>query len=479
MSSLPLFLKSETQNVLITGTTAAALSKAAILLERSVPVTLIGSNSVKAVQQAGLDQDYADLLTIYDRPFSPDDLTNKTLVYIAEDDTSEEERILTWAQLRKIPVNVVDKPALSSFTTPAALRRGPVSIAIASGGAAPVFIRRIRSTLERSLPQSLTTLSTVAGQIREELKSILTTVEKRRQFWDSIYDHADDFTGLNENATRGKIIDLAHRRAQSDMTTGRVQLVGAGPGDPELLTIKAHRALQQADIIFYDRLVSRDILSLARRDAEIFFVGKREGDHGIGQDMINSLLVKHAKLGKTVVRLKGGDPMTFARAGEELTTLRQHRIPVQIIPGITALAGIAAKAQIPMTDRSHAASLTLITGTLQDGSSPDWAHIAGEGKTLAVYMGVKKAGQIAQGLTQGGTTPTTPVAIIENGTRENERQIYTTLEKLEATVTDKHVKSPALLIIGDVVSEAQSLQSGQNTVIQPLIAMAEEQRLSA
>ncbi|WND01528.1 siroheme synthase CysG [Temperatibacter marinus] len=472
MNSIPLFLRSDKQHVLIAGATSAAVSKASILLERGVKVCMVGEGMIDVVAESGLQDLFGDQLNLLSRAFKTDDLLGKTLVYIAENDPLEEERILTWTNLRKLPVNVVDKPADSDFTTPAAVKRGEVSIAIASGGAAPVFIRRIRAVLERSLPSSLSTLSSVAGSIRGKLKTIFNTVEERRKFWDEVYDKADEFSGLKNDEVHRKLLTLANEKAETSSRTGLVQLVGAGPGDPELLTLKAHRAVQQADIIYYDRLVSQDVLSLARRDAEIIFVGKREGDHGVGQDKINQLLVEQALLGKTVVRLKGGDPLTFARAGEELAELRAHSIPVQIIPGITALSGIASKTQIPLTDRNHSASVSLITGTLKDGSTQDWKSLAGEGKTLAVYMGLKKASEISSGLIEGGVSSSTPVAIIENGTRANERQFYTTLSELPTMVEREDVKSPALLIIGDVVSEAAALQNIHTEINQARVATA-------
>ena len=263
-----------------------------------------------------------------------------------------------------------------------------------------------------------------------------------------------------------RIIEDANiQHGQSTPNTVFVQLVGAGPGDPELLTIKAHRALQQADIIVYDRRVSREVIALARRDAELIYVGKQEGNHGIGQDGINDLLVKEAKQGKRVVRLKSGDPMVFGRIAEEMTALRNHDITLEVIPGITALTGIAAKTQIPLTDRAYASSITLVTAHLKDGSYKDWANLAGEGRTLGIYMGVKSVQNISNGLQRQGVRSSMPVAIIENGTRDNERRFFTTLSELPKTIADHHVKSPALLLIGDVVTNAAEWPAQLNTQI--------------
>lgn len=470
---IPIFLNSDKFQILIAGATDAAVSKAMILLERGAPVTMVGRGIAQVAEESGLTQSFGDQITLLDRAFEEDDLAAIDLVYIAEDSEGEEKRILAWSRFKGKCINVVDKPGLSDFSTPAAVRRGPVSIAISSGGDAPVFVRRIRAVLEGVLPQSLSMLAKVSGQIRPALKSIFSSVRDRRDYWDDIYDRADEFYGLEDWELSNQLLSIAKNKAAADRASatasiGTVQLVGAGPGDPELLTIKAHRALQRADIIYYDRLVSQQVLSLARRDASFVFVGKTEGSHGIGQDKINELLVEQALAGQRVVRLKGGDPLTFARAGEELATLRDNAIPVEIIPGITALSGIAAKAQIPITDRNHAASLTLVTGTLQDGSTQDWADaatgLAGPGKTLAVYMGIKKADAIAAGLILGGIAEDTPVAIIENGTRPDERQIYTTLSDLADSIQKHKVVSPALLIIGDVVSNAAQLVETQNNI---------------
>jgi len=472
MASIPVFLTAEKHHILIVGATAAAMAKVALFMETGARISVVAPGASSALNEAGLNIDVTgnDNILALDRPFAEDDLTNKTLVYIATLDELTEERALRLAQAKNLPVNVVDKPAKSNFTTPAQFARGPLQTAFSSGGVAPVFVRRLRSDLERICPPSLGVLASAAGSVRAKIKSLIPDATRRRLFWDRLYDNAGTYADLPEEEVRTLIIEAA-KNHRVGPTSGQVQLVGAGPGDPDLLTIKAHRALQQADVIVYDRLVSRDVIALARRDAELIFVGKTQGNHGVGQDGIHEIMIEEAHSGKRVVRLKGGDPLLFARAGEELEALRSENIHIEIVPGISAFQGIAASAQIPMTDRDYSNSLTLVTGHLKDGAFKDWARLSGEGQTLAVYMGVKNAPKISAGLMTEGVKPSTPVAVVENGTRANERRFYGTVSSLPALVTENAVKSPALLIIGDVVRNAADLNKAEfETLLQAATA---------
>lgn len=458
MSSIPVFLTAEKHHILIIGATSAAMAKVGLFSSTEARISVIAPGATNALAEAGLlaADTGRDSLFVHDRPFAEDDLSGKTLVYIGVEDDITEERILRLANTRKLPVNVIDKPAKSNFTTPAQFARGPLQVAFSSGGDAPVFTRRLRSSLEKLLPPSLGVLAAAAGAVRARVKTIIPDGTRRRLFYDRLYDNAGTYADLDQAEVERLVLEAA-KSHRVGATTGQVQLVGAGPGDPDLLTIKAHRALQQADVIVYDRLVSRDVLALARRDADLIFVGKREGDHGIGQDGINRVIVEEALKGRRVVRLKGGDPLLFARAGEELEALRAHDIHVEVVPGISAFQGIAATTQIPLTDRAHASSITLVTGHLKDGAYKDWARLAGEGQTLAIYMGVKGAPKISAGLIGEGVKASTPVAVVENGTRANERRFYGTLATLPEVVAKNNVKSPALLLIGNVVSNAADL----------------------
>lgn len=458
MSSIPVFLTAEKHHILIVGDSAAAMAKVALFTDTPARISVIAPGASAALQEAGLlPADTGRTHThVHDRVFAEDDLKGKTLIYIGVEDDLTEERIVRLANARNLPVNVIDKPAKSNFTTPAQFARGPLQVAFSSGGVAPVFVRRLRSSLEKILPPSLGVLAAAAGAVRTRVKTIIPDGTRRRLFYDRLFDNAGQYADLSQDEVERLVLEAA-RTHRVGATTGQVQLVGAGPGDPDLLTIKAHRALQQADVIVYDRLVSRDVLALARRDAELVFVGKREGDHGVGQDGINRIIIEEALKGRRVVRLKGGDPLLFARAGEELEALREHDIHVEVVPGISAFQGIAATTQIPLTDRQHASSITLVTGHLKDGAFKDWARLSGQGQTLAVYMGVRGAAKISAGLIGEGVAASTPVAVVENGTRATERRFYGTLATLPELVTDNTVKSPALLLIGDVVSTARDL----------------------
>ena len=472
MASIPVFLSADKQHLLIVGATSAAVAKVGLFMETGARISMVAPGAEAALREAGLTTggtDHKNILPL-DRPFSEDDLTGKTLVYIATDDELTEERVLRLTLAKKLPVNVVDKPAKSNFITPAQFARGPLQVAFSSGGVAPVFVRRLRSSLERLSPPSLGILASAAGSVRGRVKTLIPDATRRRLFWDRLYDNAGTYADLPEMEVKALIIEAA-RTHKVGATTGQVQLVGAGPGDPDLLTIKAHRALQQADVIIYDRLVSRDVIALARRDAELVFVGKYQGNHGVGQEGIHKIMIREALMGKRVVRLKGGDPLLFARTAEELAALRAENIHVEIVPGISAFQGIAASAQIPMTDREHANSLTLVTGHLKDGAFKDWARLSGEGQTLGVYMGVKNASKISTGLVAEGVQASTPVAVVENGTRANERRFYGTLNSLPALVIENSIKSPALLIIGGVVANAVDLnKSTFDTLLQAATA---------
>lgn len=447
MSSLPIFLKSAKQHVLIVGAGEEAMAKLALVLESGCSVTVVGEGAERALAEAGLDG--RDRLVAFDRTPDTADLDGKTLVYIGDTDETIEAPLLAAAKERGLPVNVVDQPSKCSFITPAQFRRGPIEVAFSSGGAAPVFIRRLRAALERIVSPSFGTLASAAGKAKYDVKARIPDATARRSFWDGLIDRAASFDGLLENEAIARIIEEAE---SGKPQTGLVQLVGAGPGDPDLLTLKAHRALQEADVILYDRLVSEEVLSLARRDASRIYVGKREGEHGIGQDGIQALMIERAQAGERVVRLKSGDPLMFARAGEELKALRDAGIEIEIVPGITALAGSAARAQIPVTDRDWSSALTLVTGKTATGETySDYARLAGEGRTLAVYMGLRAAGKLSAGLIAEGVSASTPVTVIENATRPEERRFCGRLATLANLIADNDVLSPALILIGDVV----------------------------
>lgn len=464
MSYLPIILKSERQHALLVGNDSNTAAKVRLLLENGVRVTVIEPGAEETLRQANL-LGGADLLSFESRVVQGSDLVGITLFYVVGQSPAEQQRLLALGRSLGVQTTLVDGPPGSDFISPAIAKRGPISVAFSTGGAAPVFARRLRADIERILPQNLGPIAAAAGRLRDQIKDIIGDQTARRQFWDSLYDHADsaEFSLNDEKALEARIIAFARKslELQTNSTgaveTGLVQLVGAGPGDPELLTIKAHRALQQADLIVYDKLVSDEVLSLARRDAEFIFVGKTKGNHGIGQDGINKILISEARKGRRVVRLKAGDPMVFGRAGEEIDAAREASVPLEIIPGVTALSGISSSTQIPLTHRDHAQAITLVTGQLKDGSVQNFDGLVGEGRTLAIYMGLSSAAEIKATLLDKGIRRSMPIAIIENGTRADERRFYGTVSDLDGLVSRNGIKSPGLIIIGETVSLAHEI----------------------
>ncbi len=395
-------------------------------------------------------------LKVFDEGRWPDaaDLADASLIVVAFEDRALAEKGAALARTANAPLNVVDYPDLGDFHVPAIIDRGPLSIGVATGGVAPVLARETRTKIEAAVPPSEAFLAEFALQLSPVLRAQITNVDDRRRAWEDILK-----SPAAELARQGKVT-AAIAQAQTQGRSARqgvVHLVGAGPGDPELLTLKALRLLGEADVIIYDRLVSDGILDLARRDADRLYVGKERSNHSVPQAQIHDLLVEQAGLGKRVVRLKGGDPFVFGRGGEEVEALRQAGIEVHITPGITAALGCAASSGVPLTHRDHAQSVTFITGHSKDGdhANPlmlDWSALSAPHHTLVVYMGVATAKEIAGKLTAHGRAPETPVLIIENGTRPDEVRTPATLGTLEQIVAARTSKAPALLIIGEVVS---------------------------
>ncbi len=395
-------------------------------------------------------------LKVFDDGRWPDaaDLADASLIVVAFEDRALAEKGAALARTVNAPLNVVDYPDLSDFHVPAIIDRGPLSIGVATGGVAPVLARETRTKIEAAIPPSEAYLAEFALALSPLLRAQITHVDDRRRAWEDLLK-----SPAAELARQGKVAEALEQAKAATHTArqGVVHLVGAGPGDPELLTLKALRLLGEADVIVYDRLVGDGILDLARRDADRFYVGKERSNHSVPQNQIHDLLVEQAKLGKRVVRLKGGDPFVFGRGGEEVEALRAAGIEVHITPGITAALGCAASAGVPLTHRDHAQSVTFITGHSKDGdhANPlmlDWSALSAPHHTLVVYMGVATAREIATKLTHHGREPQTPVLIIENGTRPDEVRTTATLATLEQTIAARTSKAPALLIIGEVVS---------------------------
>ncbi len=391
------------------------------------------------------------------------ELDDAALIVVAFEDRALAERGAALAREVRAPLNVVDFPDLSDFHIPAIIDRGALSIGVATGGTSPVLARETRVKIEAAVPPSEANLAEFAVRLSPTLRERIKDVDARRRAWEDLLK-----SPAAELARQGRI-DEAVEHVLSGLQIrvarqGIVHLVGAGPGDPELLTLKALRLLSEADVIVYDRLVGQQILDLARRDADRFYVGKARSNHSVPQDQIHDLLVEQARLGKRVVRLKGGDPFVFGRGGEEVEALRQAGIAVHITPGITAALGCAAAAGVPLTHRDHAQSVTFVTGHSKDGDHAhplqlDWSALSAPHHTLVVYMGVATAKEIAGKLLRHGRMPETPVLVIENGTRPDARYMPASLATLEAAIAAQPPSGPALLIIGEVAGlyQAESL----------------------
>jgi len=380
------------------------------------------------------------------------------LAFIAVEDEKSAAELAYIAKTAGVPVNVVDRPGLSDFITPSIVDRGDVVVAISTGGAAPALGRSIRAKIEAMLPQNLHALAEVARSFRTIVAKRIAP-DRRRIFWDNFFDGplASRILSGDEKGARAALTEIVNR-PRRDIPMGVVHIVGAGPGDPELLTMKALRLLQAADVILYDRLVGDGILALARRDAVRLYVGKAKAEHSVPQDEIERRLIDYARAGKIVVRLKGGDPFVFGRGGEELDALKAAGVPAFVTPGVTAATGCAAAAGMPLTQRGLSQALTFITGHANEGEPDlDWRALATLGHTLVVYMGVGKADSIADNLIAAGRAASTPVAVIEKGTTAQQKVLKGRLADLGALIRAGDVCGPALLVIGDVATKAEGL----------------------
>jgi uroporphyrin-III C-methyltransferase / precorrin-2 dehydrogenase / sirohydrochlorin ferrochelatase len=453
MRTFPILVSFDGKPPLVTGGGELALIKARLLLKRA-PSVDIAADEVTAEFKELAEQGFVSLV-----PARPgiDQLRGRPLVIAATEDDEEDSRVSAIARALGVPVNVPDRPELCTFALPAIVDRGEVTVAIGTSGASPVLAQRLRAWLEQELHPRLDSLAKLAAEFRNPVAERLPSGPPRRKFWEAVFEGAAAEAMLegDEDKARaliGKAIDEA---AESPAPRGRVLLVGAGPGDPELLTMKAIRALKAADVIFYDRLVGEGVLDHARREAELIEVGKAKGAHSFSQEDINALLAERAQVGQTVVRLKGGDPFIFGRGGEELDALREAGVTVEVIPGVTAGIAAAASLQIPLTHRDVSHTVTFLSGHEAGGAEPSFEHLdlaalAGGKNTLLVYMGVSTAGLIARKLIQAGFKPELPVLAVENASRDDERRVLATIAELAANPERLGLKSPAVLIFGEV-----------------------------
>lgn len=452
MDYFPLFCRLQGRRCLLVGAGDVAERKARLLLEAGAELWV----GAPAFSPAFREWAQQKAITLLPGPFDPGWLTGCWLVVAATSDDAVNQQVAEAAETQQIFCNLVDAPQAASAIMPSIIDRSPLMVAVSSGGRAPVLARLLRERLEAILPQHLGQLAQRAGTLRDRVKKQFGSLNARRHFWERFFS-SERLAQTLANGDSERAEQITDALFNADIASqGEVALVGAGPGDAGLLTLKGLQHIQQADVIVYDRLVSDEILNLVRRDAERIFVGKRAGHHCVPQDEINQLLCEQAQRGKRVVRLKGGDPFIFGRGGEELEALAQLQIPFSVVPGITAASGCAAYSGIPLTHRDHAQSVRLVTGHLQKTGTLAWQTLAAEQQTLVFYMGLAQAGEIQQQLIKHGMRRDMPVALVENGTSTLQRVVTGTLDELEALAGQ--VISPSLMIIGSVVSLRASLR---------------------
>jgi uroporphyrin-III C-methyltransferase / precorrin-2 dehydrogenase / sirohydrochlorin ferrochelatase len=456
MDYFPVFLDLKKRRCLLVGGGDVATRKGRLLVKAGAILRVVAPQ-ISAELRELVQQCQGEM---HLREYHASDVDDCVLAIAATDIDSLNQVISQDAKAKHIPVNVVDSPALCTYITPAIIDRSPLVIAISSGGESPVLARLIRAKLETLIPTSYGKLAQFASRWRERIKHRFADTDQRRRFWEKILQGpAAELVFNGQDAQADTLLSDAIHQEDDSLTQGEVYLVGGGPGDPELLTLRALRLMQQADVVLYDRLVSDGVMELVRRDAERIYVGKRRSEHTMEQENINQLLVDLALQGKRVLRLKGGDPFIFGRGGEEIELLAQHHIPFQVVPGITAASGCAAYAGIPLTHRDYAQSVRFVTGHLKDDSTNlHWPELAVPGQTLVFYMGLVGLAEICAALIAHGRAPDTPVALVEKGTTRDQRVLIADLATMAQTVANNNVHGPTLLIIGEVVKLHASLQ---------------------
>jgi uroporphyrin-III C-methyltransferase/precorrin-2 dehydrogenase/sirohydrochlorin ferrochelatase len=446
MDYLPAFHNVKGKLCLVVGGGEVGTRKAGVLLDAGARVRVVAPEiEPELAGHPGVEPIVAR--------FEPQHLDGALLVIAATNDREVNRLVSALAQARNLPVNVVDDPELCSFIMPAILDRSPLMIAFSSGGGSPVLTRMMRGKLETVIPQNYSRLAKFAVRFRELVKERVTNPPKRRIFWENALDGVVAEKVLAGDEESAEVLLKKMLDGEDNILRGEVYLVGAGPGDPDLLTFRALRLMQKADVVVYDNLVSKTIVDMTRRDAQRIFVGKQRDNHTMRQEEINELLVRLASEGKRVLRLKGGDPFIFGRGGEEIETLAGHGIPFQVVPGITAASGVASYAGIPLTHRDHAQSCLFVTGHLKDGTmNLDWDALARPNQTVVVYMGLHGLDILCAELVGHGMPDTTPIAIVQQGTTQNQRVITGTLATLPGIAAREKPQAPTLIIIGGVVT---------------------------
>jgi uroporphyrin-III C-methyltransferase/precorrin-2 dehydrogenase/sirohydrochlorin ferrochelatase len=455
MQALPIFFNINKRLCVVIGGGDVATRKVTMLLKAHAAITLI-SPEICHELQAMAD---AKEIQFIQASYHPDYLNGACMVIAATDDEAVNEAVSRDAQALNIPVNVVDAPALCTFTMGSIIDRSPVVIAISSEGNAPVLARYVRSKIETMLPAAYGRIAGIAGEFRDKVKAKFATTQERRRFWEDAFQGplVERVLAGQEQAARELLQNLIDDK-NIVSNKGEVFLVGGGPGDPDLLTFRALRLMQQCDVCVYDKLVSPEVMELVRRDAELIYVGKARDQHTMPQEEINALLAKLALQGKRVLRLKGGDPFIFGRGGEEIETLMQHGVPFQVVPGITAANGVSSYAGIPLTHRDYAQACLFITGHLKDGNLDlDWASMARPKQTVVIYMGLVGLAQICEKLIEHGVPSSMPAAVVQQGTTQRQKVVTATLQDLAEKVAQAGLKAPCLTIIGEVVHLREKL----------------------
>ncbi|MHA8111914.1 siroheme synthase CysG [Kosakonia cowanii] len=452
MDHLPIFCQLRGRACLLVGGGDVAERKARLLLDAGAQLTVNALSFIPQFTAWAAE----GMLTLVEGEFSETLLDECWLAIAATDNDTVNQRVSDAAEARRIFCNVVDAPKEASFIMPSIIDRSPLMVAISSGGTSPVLARLLREKLESLLPQHLGHVAKFAGQLRSRVKRHFATMSERRRFWEKLFVN-DRLAQSLANQNMAAVESITEQMLTEPLDNrGEVVLVGAGPGDAGLLTLKGLQQIQQADVVVYDRLVSDEIMNLVRRDADRVFVGKRAGYHCVPQEEINQILLREAQSGKRVVRLKGGDPFIFGRGGEELETLCHAGIPFSVVPGITAASGCSAYSGIPLTHRDYAQSVRLVTGHLKTGGELDWANLAAEKQTLVFYMGLNQAAAIQEQLIAHSMQADMPVALVENGTSVQQRVVSGTLSQLGELA--QQVKSPSLIIVGRVVALRDKLK---------------------
>lgn len=449
MNHFPVFLNLKSRQCLIIGGGNIATRKIKNLLNANAQITVISPKISDKLKNLAKD----NKISVINREYESSDIVRAFLVVAATNNTKVNTEIAKACDEANIMVNVADNAELCSFIFPSILDRSPVTIAVSTGGASPVLARQLRMKLETMIPSACGHLAAITEEYREKVKAHFPEQEQRKTFWENaLRSPFSELVYAGQDDSARALLDKQLSKKYNENPVGEVYLVGAGPGDPDLLTFKAVRLMQQADVMVYDRLVSKPILDMANKRAERLYVGKEKDNHAVPQDKINDLLVELAQQGKRVLRLKGGDPFIFGRGGEEIETLAENNIPFQVVPAITAASGCSSYAGIPLTHRDYAQSVTFATGHLKDGSiNLNWEQLTQKHHTIVFYMGLTGISVISEQLQAHGLSGDTPAALIEQGTTRNQRVHIGTLASLPQLVVDSGVRAPTLTIIGEVV----------------------------